>query len=151
MIEEALKQIPPDQRAQFEPIIRQQMESIKEAPGAELEPIDFKSTGKSETIAGYKSTQYTGTDENGAKHEMWCSKDVLNDEIMSFYTTISSIEIFKEMESEDKNMELGFPLKTVIDDGIYQYQSEVTEISFKTVSKELFSIPEGFEETEYGF
>ncbi len=151
MIEEALKQIPAEQRAQYEAIIRQQMGSIEQPAVQEPEPIDYSPTGESEKIAGYDSKQYTGTDENGAEQELWCSKDVSTDEIMTFYNAISNIDFFNEMPSNDENLDLGFPMKTIIKQDGYIYQSEVTEISFDKVDNGLFTIPNGLEKTEFGF
>ncbi len=151
MIEEALKQIPAEQRAQYESIIRQQMGSMEQPAIQESEPIDYSATGKSENIAGYISNQYVGTDENGAKHELWCSKNISTDEIMSFYNTVSSIDFFKDMQSTEETPKMGFPMKTNISGDGFMYRSEVTTISFNKVDAELFSIPKGFKKTEFGF
>ena len=148
MIEEALKNIPENQRGQYEEMLKQQVKDIEKNEDIEPQWEKFKSTGKTTKIAGYNAVQYVSTGVEGTTYEMWCSKEVEMSEVQDFFENIQKISFFKEMSKNYNVLNFGFPLKTVntIDD--YEYSSEVTSINYGKTPISVFELPEGYNKTE---
>ncbi|MEW5912790.1 MAG: DUF4412 domain-containing protein [Thermodesulfobacteriota bacterium] len=67
-MEQMLKQAPPEQREQMRQMMRQQMGRGPQEPP---EQVTVKSTGQSQTIAGYKAKQYLVSVNGQPRQELW--------------------------------------------------------------------------------
>ena len=149
MIAEALKDIPPAQRAEIEAMMRKQMGTIEEAPQAAAPPLSYSPTGATERIAGHTAAQYTAREDDGTVHELWGCTDIKLDEVQEFYRNIKSIDMFGNLGEAEQALSYGFPLRTITRgrDGVTN-TSEVTSIRHDPVPRTVLTVPEGFTREE---
>ncbi|MEW5807081.1 MAG: DUF4412 domain-containing protein [Acidobacteriota bacterium] len=72
-MEEALKQVPPEQRKMMEEMMRSQMPKQEDCPEAKTE---LRRTGHQETIAGYTAIRYDVLVDGKMTSELWISKGI---------------------------------------------------------------------------
>ncbi len=119
------------------------------------EDMKVIATNETKEIAGYKCTKYIVT-VMGAKTEHWVSKDVegykeyreIREKIEKKFKNNSSMG---KMGMLDISSEEGFPVKTVTDMMGIKSTTTLKKIQKKSLSKDLFKIPEGYELIEMKF
>ncbi|MGH7793204.1 MAG: DUF4412 domain-containing protein [Thermodesulfobacteriota bacterium] len=74
-LENQLSQLPPEQRAQAEEMMKSQGITV---PGQEKKPrnVTLKKTGMTDTIGGYKSSKYEIYEDGKLSEEIWISDDM---------------------------------------------------------------------------
>ncbi len=153
-IESVIKNLPEDQREEYKKLIESQMGEKGEmgamGESEDWEPAsdDYVSTGESAKIAGYTTRRFIATGDDGTVFEMWCSRDVVTDELKELFTEMQKISLFKDSTDDPGKFDLGFPLKTVEKTGDIISMTEVISVDTKPVPKSKFIIPAGYTETE---
>ena len=128
------------------------MEQIGQGMSEDMKVI---ATNETKNIAGYKCTKYIVT-VMGAKTEHWVSKDVKG---YKEYKAVSEKmeKKFKKnpsmgkMGMSDISCKEGFPVKTVTDMMGVKSITTLKKIQKKSLSKNLFKIPEGYKLVEMKF
>ncbi|MFC1693643.1 DUF4412 domain-containing protein [Candidatus Latescibacterota bacterium] len=155
MIEEALKHIPEEQRAEYKQQLEQQMkqsEVSSENKSEDQQPWEkVKQTGKTEEILGYTATHYRTTGKDGTIYELWCAKGIDFTELKVLFEKIKNISMFKDISQNYPALSLGFPLRSKETSNENVFSSEVTSISLKPVSGAHYTIPDGFTESQPSF
>ena len=76
-MEEAMNDIPPEQRQMMEQMMRSRMPQAGSGPEACREPrIEMRKTGQDATIAGYKAVSYEMLADGKAASELWIAKGI---------------------------------------------------------------------------
>lgn len=76
-MEEAMKDVPPEQRKMMEQMMRSRMPQAGPGPEACREPrIEMRKTGQEAKIAGYKAVGYEMLADGKPQSELWISKDI---------------------------------------------------------------------------
>ena len=148
MIEEALQNIPEEQRGLYKEMLKQQLATADSSEKTAPDWEKLKSTGKTVTIAGYNAVQYVTEEEDGSTYEVWCGTEVNMTEVKDFFENIGKISFFKDIMQNFSALNLGFPLKSVYKKDDSEYASEVTSIHFEKIPLSFFEVPEGYTTTE---
>jgi hypothetical protein len=161
---EALKNVPPEQRAMMENMMKQRMGSMM-PQAQEKVPTSIEKGDKSKTIAGYKTTHYLQKKGGQLENEFWVSawKDIeggdeaveafesMSDFMEKMMSSLSQGGNNPMMASIDKNMfkqlkELGgFPVSSIN----YQNGKPSEEFTLKSaetrdLNKSTFAAPKGY-------
>lgn len=152
MMEEQMKNIPPDQRAQYEQLVEEKMGPI----GRTDLDIEFKEIASGVKVNAWKCTQYESF-VDGVKHEdVWAApaKDLgLTDADLEVLRGMSELfsgispetnAFFQVGKEKGKGGFEGFPILVVeYSEGAKHEKSEVKSVVEKDLAKELFLLPEG--------
>ena len=152
MMEEQIKNIPPEQRAQYEQLIEEKMGPV----GKTDLDIEFKEIASGVKVNAWECTQYESF-VNGVKHEdVWAAPakelgltdadlDVLRGMSELFSGISPETNAFFQVGKENgKGGFEGFPVLVVeYIDGAKHEKSEVKSVVEKDLAKELFLLPEG--------
>ena len=151
IIEEALKNIPEDQRVLYRQRLEQQMGNINNSDKKpeSNEPLreNFIPTGKTETILGYKAVQYRSKSGDGTLFETWCATDIDVSELINFFNSVSKGRLSDEIGQGLSMLNFGFPLKSWDAVGDTVHASEVISISFDPIPASFFTIPDTYTES----
>lgn len=158
-LENQLSQLPPEQRAQAEEMMKSQAIAL---PGQEKKArnMTLKKTDLSETIAGYKSSKYEIYEDGKLSEEIWISNDIGFDneldmkKMANYMSEIKKIsekagagqsnwdeeeKIFKEV------YESGFPTRSVdYSSGGKVYIEEIVKVNKADISDSEFEAPVGY-------
>ena len=152
MMEEQLKNIPQEQRAQYKQLIEEKMGPVGQT---DLD-IEFKEIASGVKVNAWECTQYESF-VNGVKHEdVWAApaKDLgLTDADLKVLRGMSELfagispetnAFFQVGKEKGKSGFEGFPVLVVeYADGAKHEKSEVKSVVEKDLAKELFELPEG--------
>jgi len=146
LIEEALRDMPADQREVMRKQLKEEMAKAESADEASDEPEwnEYKPLGKTDVISGYTAEGYKAEGENGGIYEIWCTKELDMSELRDFFDTASSTDILDDLGRNYSSFPLGFPLKTVTTEDGERTESLVTTVTFDTIPGNVFSIPDGY-------
>lgn len=157
-MEEQMANMPPEQRAMMEQMMKGQMQMMSQAAS---EPTTLKKTGEKKKISGYSCTKYEVLRGTEKVREMWMmdwnnikdGKEALEAfEAMSRFFK-SLIETCKDTPFAQMldnpyskaNKLNGFPVLTVeIDGGVATYETVFKSIQKKSIPKDKFSPPKGY-------
>jgi len=144
IIEEALTNIPEDQREEYRKQIEKKLSEIK-ATAAEKEAGKGQYSSHSETreILGYTTSRYS-LDSDDRKEELWCTREVDTSELELLLRDTKKIKLLKDIGTNFSALQYGFPLMSVIDDGSMKVSSQVTVLSFDRIDPAIFTVPANF-------
>lgn len=155
-MEEALKNVPPEQRAMMEQMMKDQMPGMQ---GQDLpSKTEFKKVASGVQVGGWTTDKYEGYKDGTKTEVVWIAgwgNTSLKDEYMNVFKGMINLfeEFTKSMGSMAASMEHpfdaelfehGFPIKTEdFRDGKITSTSLVEEILEQNLSADVFSIPPG--------
>lgn len=155
-LQEQLKNLPPDQRARMEEMVKSRMPSAS-APA----PITYRKVGM-DTVGHWTCDKYEGS-QNGQKVAELCTVDptVLGFVPADFEVSQKLAEFFKRlMPQEGDNVfrlgtadDQGFsgvPVKRVFSVGPRQSVTEITQVSREQFPASAFDVPAGFRQQPLG-
>ena len=162
-MEQALAQVPPEQRAMVENMMKQRMASMgaPQVPEVETSQTEMRKTSRSETVNGYDCTFYEAYNGDQKEGELcvasWSELDA-SDNIQNSFKSMSEfmegfLDQFKQFAPNqmDNNpftymKEIGgFPvLSTQYSDGEPTYQSTLSSITEQDIEDSAFQPPEGY-------
>lgn len=158
-LENQLSQLPPEQRAQAEEMMKSQGITVP-GQGKKLKNVTLKKTHVTEAIAGYKSNKYEIYEEGKLSEEIWISNDMgfgneLDMKKMANY--MSEIKKISEKagagesnwDEEQKIFqeiyESGFPTRSVdYSSGAKVYIEEIVKVNKADISDSEFEPPTGY-------
>jgi len=147
IIDDALKNIPESQRAQYKKMMEEKIRSRSDSLAASSgfpDPSLFKPTGRSKNIIGHDTKEYKATDKSGNSYDVWCSKEIDTKEIIDFYKRIESSGLSGKINMKNTMVPMGFPLVYNFKKGTDSYSSEIISINTNILSDSIFKIPDGF-------
>jgi hypothetical protein len=159
-MQEQLKNMPPEQRARMEALMKGRGSAM---PGAAATPTEYKKIG-TDTVGRWTCDKYEGT-KNGEKVSEVCTvaPSALGFTPADFEVTRQLTEFFKSMMPQaaeglfsigsatpNPNAFSGLPVRVVsFRGGAIQTVSEMTEASRQTFPDTLFQIPAGYQKREF--
>lgn len=165
-MEEALAQVPPEQRAMVEKMMKQQMPAMgAQAPQIEMPKIDIRKTDRSDTINGYNCDYYEQfkDDQKQGEHcvASWSELDV-GDNIQTSFKNMAEFMkgFFQELQkispvrmddnpfTQMEEME-GFPvLSRQFSNGKITQESILSSIEEQDIDDSEFAAPEGYKKRD---
>jgi hypothetical protein len=159
-LQEQMKNMPPEQRARMEAMMKGRGAAM---PGAAATPTEYKKTG-TDKVGRWTCDKYEGT-KNGEKVSEVCTvaPSALGFTAADFEVTRQLAEFFKSLMPQaadglfsigsatpNPNSFSGLPVRFVsFRGGAIQTVSEMTEASRQTFSDTLFQIPDGYQKREF--
>jgi hypothetical protein len=161
-MKEAMKSMPPEQRAMVEKMMSKKM------PASQEITRQVKATGESKTINGFPCKGYTVSKSNGSSTEVWAA------DLSAVHLDPKDLQVFKEFSDFMKNMipgmnqfaewvkdyehprenEIpGFPVLSIEHDasGKETLRSELVRVDSGKIPTEKFEVPAGFKMEKKGF
>lgn len=157
-MEEQMANLPPEQRAMMEQMMKGQMQTVSQASS---EPTIFKKTGEKKKISGYSCTKYELYRGKEKAREMWMTdwKNIKNGkEALAAFKAMS--HFFKSLIDAYKDSPFvraldnpysyanelnGFPvLTTEIECGVANYEILFKDIQKKSIPGDKFNPPKGY-------
>ncbi len=74
MIQEALKDVPEEQRAEIEKMMREQMGAASGGAKKQASPVEYRKTKEREKQQGFASTKYVATQDGAVIRELWVTE-----------------------------------------------------------------------------
>jgi Domain of unknown function (DUF4412) len=162
-MEEAMKEMPPDQRRAMEELL-QQMRSANTSqpskPTAKRPQVKIEQTAETMTIAGHKATKTMVYADGKPYQEMWLAKgltmkaDLDLKRLRSLQTKLtqaimtdgSSRQLVEEEPAYAQLLEQGYPVKIVElgEDGEPESVAEVVRVDKRDIPEREFQVPEGY-------
>jgi hypothetical protein len=162
-MEEAMKEMPPDQRKEMEDLLQQMRSSNASSPpqpAAKRPAVKVEQTAETVTIAGHKATKIMVYADGKPYQEVWLAKGLtmkadldlkrmrglqakLTQAIM---TDIPSRQSVEEDPAYEQLLEQGYPIKIVElgESGEPDSVTEVVRIDKRDIPEREFQVPEGF-------
>jgi hypothetical protein len=154
-IEQQMKNMPPEQRAQVEAMMRGRGAAM---PGASAPKIAYAKVG-TDTVGKWTCDKYEGT-SGGQKVSEVCTVDpkvlgftaadfAVSRELAAFFKKImpsAGQQMFSIGTPEDQGF-VGVPVRTISSGGGRQVTSEITEVTRQTFPDSLFQAPAGYQKT----
>jgi hypothetical protein len=162
-MEEAMKEMPPDQRKPMEDLLQQMRgaNGSSPAPPAAKQPaVKVEKTAETATMAGHKATKIMVYADGKPYQEVWLAKGLtmkadldlkrlrsiqakLTQAIMA---DISSRQAVEEDPAYEQLFEQGYPIKTVElgEGGEPESVTEVVRIDKRDIPDREFQVPEGY-------
>lgn len=157
-MEEQMANMPPEQRAMLEQVMKGQMQMMDQGAS---EPVTLKKTNEKKKISGYHCTKYEVLRGTEKVREIWMTdwKNIKDgNEALEAFEAMgtffkSLIESYKDsplIQMLDNpyshaNKMNGFPVLTVeIDEGEATYETLFKNIEKKSISKDRFNPPKGY-------
>lgn len=167
VMEEALAQVPPEQRAMVEEMMKKQMQGMGAAPEAQAAApkVDFSKVGRSDNINGYSCEYYEVTSNGQKEAELcltsWSNIDASDNMQNSFKAMSEMMEGFLEQISQFaptqkndnpfsylKEMD-GYPvLSRQFSNGVATNETILKSITEKDIDQSIFNAPEGYTKQE---
>ncbi len=147
IIEEALKNMPEDQRDAMREQLREALAKREEDNNAAdimPSPDEYASTGTSASIAGHTASCFRAKDADGTVYEIWCAQDIETSELIRFFEKAEQSSFLEGIGRSYTTLGLGFPLKSVVSGNNERIESTVTTVSFDPLPDSVFSVPNGF-------
>jgi hypothetical protein len=152
-IDQALKEIPEDQRDMYRGFFDQMEDMYADIDPARLSAVDIKieKTSDSETIAGYKADEYHVFVNGQLIEQKWIAKGLDISKHLNKRKIMESMRAFIQIgdddliyEYTDTYLELfdkGFEMKSVDAEGDL---TEVTSVEEKQLDAGIFGVPDGY-------
>ena len=158
MMEERMKQIPPEQRQAYEKYMKQMKAKDQASPAKREFNVEVKKTSDKVTISGYSGQKYQVIVDGMLKEELWvCDKiDITGEgdrekfrkltDSMSEPGQGDSYRSSPEYVKISQYMEKGYPVKRMHYDesGNETYGSEMKKIEKKNIPGSEFEVPKGY-------
>lgn len=152
-IEQQMKNMPPEQRAQVEAMMKGRGAAM---PGAAAPKITYTRAG-TDTVGKWTCDKYTGT-SGGQKVSEVCTVDpkalgftaadfAVSRELAAFFKKLMPSgggQMFSIGTPEDQGFS-GVPVRTVSSGGGRQFTSEITEVTRQTFPDSVFQAPAGYQ------
>ena len=158
-MEQQLKSMPPDQRAQVEAMMKGRMGGAG-TPGAAAPKIQYRKAGTA-TVGKWTCDKYDGF-EGAQKMSEVCTVNpkALGFAASDFEVTKQLMAFFKRLMPQMANQmfsigtpeEQGFsgvPVRQMITVGRRRITTEISEVSRQTFPDSLFQVPAGFQKTDF--
>ncbi len=161
-MQEAMKNVPPEQRAMMEKMLAGKMPGMKETKRT------VKPLGQSKEVNGFACAGYVVTTDDGSTTEIWAAdpkaihleiKEIaVFKEFADFMKTmLPGLDQFKDMikdyEHPREDEVPGFPVLTIHKDknGKEDWRTELVKIDSGAVAAEKFEVPSGFKKEKAAF
>lgn len=164
-MQEQLKNLPPEQRAMMESMMKEQMAGAPtESPQSTTVSTHYKKVAGGQKIGPWTCTQYEGYQDGEKVEEVWAA----NPEDLGFKE--SDLKIFEEMErffselspgeasgfhfsqGEEEGEYPGFPIKEIVfSQGRMEQVNETQEIVRENFGPQLFELPQNLRRAESPF
>ena len=164
MIEEQMKNVPPEQRAMIEKMMKGKMGG--DAAAKPEEPAEIKKIGKTETIAGFPCVSYEARRGDKVEREMWITdwkrfnltaKDfAVFEQFAEFMKSMMGpmakrvgADLAQKYSDEEKPGSLpGVPIRTVSFGDHGKSVQEITKIAREDIPAARFEVPAGLEKKD---
>jgi Domain of unknown function (DUF4412) len=162
-MEEAMKEMPPDQRQAMEELLQQMRSSNTSQPSkptAKRPQVKIEQTTETMTIAGHKATKTMVYADGKPYQEMWLAKgltmkaDLDLKRLRSLQTKLTqaimtdgpSRQPVEEDPAYAQLLEQGYPIKIVElgEDGEPESVAEVVRVDKRDIPEREFQVPEGY-------
>jgi Domain of unknown function (DUF4412) len=162
-MEEAMKEMPPDQRKSMDDLLRQMQAtnaSSPSQPAAKRPTVNVEPTTETATIAGYQATKIMVSADGKPYQEVWLAKGLtlkadldlkrlrglqaqLTQAIMPHIPSRQSVE---EDPAYEQFLEQGYPIKIVElgEGGEPESVTEVVRLDKRNIPEREFQVPEGY-------
>lgn len=157
MIQEALKSVPEEQRAEIEKMMREQMGAASGGAKKQASPVEYRKTKEREKQQGFPSVKYVATQDGAVIREMWVTDwDNIagGDEARDAFKAMATFwqEAFGDMAqmTGENPIELfekvdGFPVITrEMTDGKVDSESVLKSAEEANIDAAAFKPPEGY-------
>jgi hypothetical protein len=159
-LQEQLKSLPPEQRAQMEAMMKGR--GMPGVAGGQAPKTEYRKTGTGK-VGNWTCEQYEGTRNNQKVSEL-CTVEprVLGFAMADFQVTTQLMEFFKKLVPQGADSMFavgttetqgfsGVPVRRVnFSDGQPQAVTELAEVSRQTFAASIFEVPSGFQKEAFG-
>lgn len=144
-IEEAMKNMPPEQQKMMEQMMGNRMKKSKDLP-----PVSIIGPSDRKTIGGYTCSKYIALRGGDTVVTVWATKEVrefaaMRDDFEAFNKRLASMEMGGAQAMSEAFRKIdGFPMRMEMA-GI---TSEVTKVESRSLKAKEFDVPAGYKKTD---